>query len=155
MHLCSMVRPQLGVMKLWSYASLHVRSLISVDRLRPSIYALTRSEAIKSLANRLLHSRAYILFYLVMAILSITTMILGLVNGCPGPEFFIIEIIVNCAMIAEVGIRMVALSKVITTLSDLYSSLSLIAPFRRSGNPSSTGSMWASPRSVWPLSSFS
>lgn len=78
----------------------------------PSIYALTRSEATKSLANRLIHSRAYIAFYLAMAALSITTVVLSLVDGCPGLAFFVLEIIVNSAMIAEVLIRMIALSKV-------------------------------------------
>lgn len=76
-----------------------------------SHYALTRREATKSLANRLIHSRAYIFFYLAMTALSVTTVVLSLVKGCPGLPFYILEVIVNSAMILEVAIRMVALSK--------------------------------------------
>lgn len=58
-----------------------------------------------------------------MAALSITTVVLSLVDGCPGLPFFVLEIIVNSAMIAEVAIRMIALSKVI-----LHPTRSLLAP---------------------------
>jgi hypothetical protein len=49
-----------------------------------------------------------------MTALSVTTVVLSLVKGCPGLAFYILEIIVNSAMIIEVAIRMVALSKVWT-----------------------------------------
>ncbi|KAF9508248.1 hypothetical protein BS47DRAFT_1377738 [Hydnum rufescens UP504] len=76
-----------------------------------SHYALTRREAVRSLANRLIHSRAYIFLYLGLTALSLTTVVLSLVKGCPGLPFYILEIIINSAMIIEVAIRMVALSK--------------------------------------------
>ena len=47
-----------------------------------------------------------------MAALSVTTVILSLTDGCPSLAFYILEVIINTAMIMEVGIRLVALGKV-------------------------------------------
>jgi len=82
--------------------------------LRPtrSIYTLTRGEITRGLANRFVHSRAYIFLYLIMASLSVTTIVLSLTDGCPGPAFYILEIIINTSMILEVSIRLVALGQV-------------------------------------------
>ncbi|KAI0931693.1 hypothetical protein AcW1_000974 [Taiwanofungus camphoratus] len=76
-----------------------------------SIYALTREEITKGLANRFVHSRAYTVLYLVMAALSVTTVVLSLVNGCPTLPFYILELIINGAMILEVGIRFIAFGR--------------------------------------------
>ncbi|KAF8973645.1 hypothetical protein BDZ97DRAFT_1900453 [Flammula alnicola] len=76
-----------------------------------SIYALTRGEITRGVANRFVHSRTYIFLYLGMAALSITTVVLSLTDGCPGLAFYILEIIINTAMILEVGVRFVALGK--------------------------------------------
>lgn len=76
------------------------------------MYALTRSEILRGVANRFVHSRTYIFFYLGMAALSVTTVILSLTDGCPGLPFYILEVIVNTAMILEVGIRFLALGRV-------------------------------------------
>ncbi|TRM65884.1 hypothetical protein BD626DRAFT_193590 [Schizophyllum amplum] len=76
-----------------------------------SIYALTRSEVTRGVANRFVHSRAYIFLYLAMAALSVTTVVLSLVNECPGLPFYILEIIVNSSMILEVAIRFVAFGR--------------------------------------------
>ncbi|PFH54872.1 hypothetical protein AMATHDRAFT_72639 [Amanita thiersii Skay4041] len=76
-----------------------------------SIYTLTRSEIMKGVANRFVHSRTYIFFYLGMAALSVTTVILSLTDGCPGLPFYILEVIINTAMILEVGIRFVAFGR--------------------------------------------
>ncbi|KIY51267.1 hypothetical protein FISHEDRAFT_37256 [Fistulina hepatica ATCC 64428] len=46
-----------------------------------------------------------------MAALSITTVVLSLVDGCPGLPFYILEIIINSAMILEVAIRFVAFGR--------------------------------------------
>ncbi|KAF9814180.1 hypothetical protein IEO21_05249 [Rhodonia placenta] len=46
-----------------------------------------------------------------MAALSITTVALSLVNGCPTLPFYILELIVNGAMILEVSIRFVAFGR--------------------------------------------
>jgi len=73
-----------------------------------SIYALTRSEITKGLANRFVHSRTYIFLYLGMAALSVTTVVLSLSDGCSGLPFYILEIVINTSMILEVGIRFVA-----------------------------------------------
>lgn len=77
-----------------------------------SLYALSKSEVTKNIANRFVHSRSYVLLYLAMASLSTTTVILSLQDGCPGLAFYILEIIINVAMIAEVSIRFVAFGKV-------------------------------------------
>ncbi|KAJ7704224.1 hypothetical protein B0H14DRAFT_2676807 [Mycena olivaceomarginata] len=76
-----------------------------------SIYALTRSEVTKGLANRFIHGRTYIFLYLGMAALSVTTVILSLTDGCPGLAFYILEVIINTSMILEVGIRFVAFGR--------------------------------------------
>ncbi|RDB29353.1 hypothetical protein Hypma_015769 [Hypsizygus marmoreus] len=76
-----------------------------------SIYALTRGEITKGLANRFVHSRVYICFYLGMAALSVTTVVLSLREGCPGLAFYILEIIINASMILEVSVRFVAFGR--------------------------------------------
>ncbi|TFK36935.1 hypothetical protein BDQ12DRAFT_686117 [Crucibulum laeve] len=76
-----------------------------------SIYSLTRGEITRGLANRFVHSRTYIFLYLGMAALSVTTVVLSLTDGCPGLAFYILEVIINLAMILEVGIRFVALGR--------------------------------------------
>lgn len=77
-----------------------------------SIYALTRGEITRGVANRFVHSRTYIFLYLGMAALSVTTVVLSLTDGCPGTAFYVLEVIINGSMILEVGIRFVALGKV-------------------------------------------
>jgi len=76
-----------------------------------SIHAMTRDEIRKGIANRVLHSRTYIILYLAMAALSITTVVLSMREGCPGLAFYILEIIINSAMIAEVAIRFLAFGR--------------------------------------------
>ncbi|KAF4623493.1 hypothetical protein D9613_002201 [Agrocybe pediades] len=76
-----------------------------------SIYALTRGEITRGVANRFVHSGVYIFLYLAMAALSVTTVVLSLTDGCPGLAFYVLEVIINTAMILEVGIRFVALGK--------------------------------------------
>ncbi|KAF8203023.1 hypothetical protein BJ912DRAFT_942637 [Pholiota molesta] len=66
-----------------------------------SIYALTRGEITRGVANRFVHSRTYIFLYLGMAALSVTTVVLSLTDG----------FIINTSMILEVGIRFVALGR--------------------------------------------
>jgi len=79
-----------------------------------SQYALTRQEIAQNIANRFVHSRTYIFLYLGMAALSITTVVLSLLTRsgeCPMLAFYILEIIVNTTMIAEVGVRLVAFGR--------------------------------------------
>ncbi len=77
-----------------------------------SIYSMTRDEITKGIANRFVHSRTYIILYLAMAALSVTTVVLSLVNGCPTLPFYILELIINGAMILEVSIRFLAFGRV-------------------------------------------
>ncbi|GJJ09703.1 hypothetical protein Clacol_003927 [Clathrus columnatus] len=46
-----------------------------------------------------------------MAALSITTVVLSLGSGCPPAAFYVLEFIINSAMILEVSIRLVAFGK--------------------------------------------
>ena len=73
---------------------------------------MTRDEIAKNIANRFVHSGTYIVLYLAMAALSITTVVLSMVNDCPTLAFYILEFIVNAAMILEVVIRFVAFGRV-------------------------------------------
>jgi hypothetical protein len=73
---------------------------------------MSRDEIAKGIANRFVHSRSYIIFYLVMAALSVTTVVLSLTDGCPKLPFYILELIINGAMILEVSIRLVAFGRV-------------------------------------------
>ncbi|PVF97065.1 hypothetical protein CPB86DRAFT_798351 [Serendipita vermifera] len=84
--------------------------MLSPKRTR-SLYALTPREAAKGIASRIVYSQYYIFLYLALAALSTTTVILSLADGCPGTTFYILEFIVNAAMIAEVSIRFVAFGK--------------------------------------------
>ncbi|OZJ06814.1 hypothetical protein BZG36_00001, partial [Bifiguratus adelaidae] len=76
-------------------------------------YGLTRKEVIQGLANSFMYSNAYIVLYLAMAGLSVVSIILSLTESCPSSllVFIILEIIINVAMILEVGVRLVALGR--------------------------------------------
>ncbi|KAG6332593.1 hypothetical protein ID866_6499 [Astraeus odoratus] len=76
-----------------------------------SMYALTRREMARGIANRFVHSRTYILLYLIMAALSVTTVVLSLQDGCPGLPFYVLEVIINTSMILEVSVRFVAFGR--------------------------------------------
>jgi len=89
-----------------------LRKAHRLSRGTKSIYALTRGEITRGVANRFVHSRTYIFLYLGMAALSVTTVVLSLTDGCPGLAFYVLEVIINTAMILEVGVRFVALGKV-------------------------------------------
>jgi hypothetical protein len=88
-----------------------------------SIHAMTRDEIRKGIANRLLHSRTYIILYLVMLALSITTVVLSMQEGCPGRAFYILEIVINLTMIAEVTIRFLAFGRVSGIVANIVSSV--------------------------------
>jgi hypothetical protein len=47
-----------------------------------------------------------------MTVLSVTTVVLSMVDGCPGTAFYALEIIINSSMILEVTLRFLALGKV-------------------------------------------
>ncbi|KAB5592461.1 Cation channel family transporter [Ceratobasidium theobromae] len=76
-----------------------------------SIHGMSRDEVARAVANRFVHSRIYVALYLVMAALSAATVALSLSDGCPGTAFYVLEIIVNTAMIAEVSVRFLAFGR--------------------------------------------
>ena len=85
--------------------------MLSPKRTR-SHYALSSQEAARGIASRIVYSQYYVVLYLALAALSTTTVVLSLTDGCPGFAFYLLEIIINTAMIAEVSIRFVAFGKV-------------------------------------------
>ena len=107
-----------------------------------SPYRLTTSERMRGVANRIMFSRYYIIFYLVMTGLSLGTVILSLLEGgsqlfvsdvipvltaflddllggCPSTTWHILEIIVNGGMVLEVGTRWVGFGKVSGSVHDV------------------------------------
>ena len=73
---------------------------------------MTKKEITQGIANRFVHSRVYIILYLSMTALSVTTIALSITDGCPGLAFYVLEIVINTSMIVEVGIRFVAFGRV-------------------------------------------
>ncbi|RXK40700.1 hypothetical protein M231_01952 [Tremella mesenterica] len=106
-----------------------------------SPYHLPASEQLRGVANRIIFSRYYILFYFVMMSLSMTTVILSLIathrRQCPPLVWHILEVIVNGLMVLEVGTRWTAYGKkypmtllnVIDLALVLFCSLTLILVF--------------------------
>lgn len=93
------------------------KQMCMCNRPTRSIHAMTRDEIRKGIANRAIHSRTYILLYLAMVALSVTTVVLSIKEGCPGLAFYILEVIINSAMIAEVVIRFLAFGRVSRTVT--------------------------------------
>jgi len=114
---------------------------------------ITRTEAIRGAANRVLFSQFYIFLYLSMALIScvlvplcpsplprsadldslppptrrrLATVVLSATSECPTLAFYILEIVVNSAMILEVGIRLLAFGAV---------RLLSLLPFALAGGP--------------------
>ncbi|ODN75541.1 hypothetical protein L202_06667 [Cryptococcus amylolentus CBS 6039] len=80
-----------------------------------SPYHLPRSEQLRGVANRILFSRYYILFYGAMMGLSLATLVLSLIathkGDCPPIAWHIIEVILNGLMVLEVTTRWFANGK--------------------------------------------
>lgn len=76
-----------------------------------SHYHLSRTEILKGVANRFVHSTAYIYFYGAMALASLMTVLISLVQDCPGTLFYSLELAINAILIAEVGVRGYAFGK--------------------------------------------
>ncbi|GAA5927383.1 uncharacterized protein JCM15063_005882 [Sporobolomyces koalae] len=69
-------------------------------------------ETLKGVANRFVFSQFYVFLYLGMAALSLTTVFLSATSEhCPSFTFYVLEVIVNTAMIVEVSIRFFAFGK--------------------------------------------
>lgn len=74
-------------------------------------YLVSREEALKGLANRFVHSTTYVYLYATMALLSLLTVVISLMTKCPGPAFYLLELVVNVVLMAEVGVRFIAFGK--------------------------------------------
>jgi hypothetical protein len=93
-----------------------------------SPYRLPASEQLRGVANRIIFSRYYIFFYLIMMTLSLATVVLSLIatskrhhashshaagqHECPPAVWHVLEVIVNALMVLEVSTRWVAYGKV-------------------------------------------
>lgn len=76
-----------------------------------SPYRFSREEMLKGLANRFVHSTTYLYLYATMAGLSFLTVVMSLLWTCPGPSFYVLELLVNLALVGEVSVRLVAFGK--------------------------------------------
>lgn len=76
-----------------------------------SPYRLSREEVLKGLANRFVHSTTYLYLYATMAGMSFLTVVISLLWTCPGPSFYMLELLVNVVLVAEVSVRLVAFGK--------------------------------------------
>ncbi|WVQ85152.1 hypothetical protein IAT38_007317 [Cryptococcus sp. DSM 104549] len=113
-----------------------------------SQYHLPASEQLRGVANRIIFSRYYILFYGAMMGLSLATLVLSLIathkDQCPPVAWHILEVVLNLLMVLEVSTRWVAYGKkyplTLLNLVDLvlvfFCAITLILVFR---NPCSSG----------------
>ncbi|KAL1408914.1 hypothetical protein Q8F55_005728 [Vanrija albida] len=80
-----------------------------------SPYHLPASEQLRGVANRIIFSRYYILFYFIMMSLSLATVVLSLIatsrQQCPPASWHILEVVVNFLMVVEVSTRWIAYGK--------------------------------------------
>ncbi|GAA5963852.1 hypothetical protein JCM3765_004040 [Sporobolomyces pararoseus] len=85
-----------------------------------------RIESLKGVANRFVFSQFYVYLYLCMAGLSATTVFLSATSegNCPSFLFYVLEVIVNSAMVLEVSIRFFAFGKQFWT--SYYNTLDLL-----------------------------
>lgn len=74
-------------------------------------HSMTRQELINSIANKIMYSTHYKLLYLVMALLSLISVILSLKEQCPSGWFKFLEVVITAAMVAEVSLRIIAVRK--------------------------------------------
>ncbi|WVF66365.1 hypothetical protein IAT40_001105 [Kwoniella sp. CBS 6097] len=113
-----------------------------------SQYHLPPSEQLRGVANRIIFSRYYILFYGAMMGLSFATLVISLIathgNRCPPAVWHILEVVINILMVVEVGTRWVAYGKkypltplnIVDIILVLFCSVTLILVFR---NPCGSG----------------
>ncbi|ORX82398.1 hypothetical protein K493DRAFT_320453 [Basidiobolus meristosporus CBS 931.73] len=80
---------------------------LAKDQLDSPFEGISRSER----AHQLVHSKFYTALYIVLAVLSLISVILSLIYECPGTFYIVLEIIVNTAMIVEVSIRLMVYGK--------------------------------------------
>ena len=69
---------------------------------------LTQHERIYGLANRFLHSTAYKVGYVVLALFSLICVIITFANPCPSGFYIFMEYVINFALVLEVGVRLLA-----------------------------------------------
>ncbi|WWC97292.1 hypothetical protein V866_004171 [Kwoniella sp. B9012] len=113
-----------------------------------SQYHLPASEQLRGVANRIIFSRYYILFYGTMMGLSFATLVISLIathgNKCPPAVWHILEVVINVLMVLEVGTRWIAYGKkypltllnIVDIILVLFCTVTLILVFK---NPCGEG----------------
>ncbi|WVW81471.1 hypothetical protein I302_103465 [Kwoniella bestiolae CBS 10118] len=113
-----------------------------------SQYHLPASEQLRGVANRIIFSRYYILFYGAMMGLSFATLVISLIathgNKCPPAVWHILEVVINVLMVLEVGTRWIAYGKkypltllnIVDIILVLFCTVTLILVFK---NPCGEG----------------
>ncbi|WWC85510.1 uncharacterized protein L201_000374 [Kwoniella dendrophila CBS 6074] len=113
-----------------------------------SQYHLPASEQLRGVANRIIFSRYYILFYGAMMGLSFATLVISLIathgNKCPPAVWHILEVVINVLMVLEVGTRWIAYGKkyplnllnIVDIILVLFCTVTVILVFR---NPCGEG----------------
>ncbi|KAM3579941.1 hypothetical protein VKS41_007659 [Umbelopsis sp. WA50703] len=71
-------------------------------------FTWTWYDVIKNQASRFIYSRFHIVLYLILALLSLVSVILSLEEVCPSPSLIILEYAINSAMVLEVLLRILA-----------------------------------------------
>ena len=72
---------------------------------------ITRKEIWKNVANRIIHSRKYTIFYTFVIILSIIVLITSFNTKCLSTVYLLMDYFINISLIAEVLLRINALGK--------------------------------------------
>jgi len=79
--------------------------------INPHESTITRKDVWKNVANRIIHSKKYTLFYTFVIILSLIMMITSFTTTCLTPIYLAIDYFINIVLIAEVVLRINALGK--------------------------------------------
>ncbi|KAL1917184.1 uncharacterized protein VTP21DRAFT_4840 [Calcarisporiella thermophila] len=74
-------------------------------------HRFTRSELIKNLANRIVYSRFYVLFYLFLTVVCLATLVLFFFEGCATPLLVTLEVFINTALCIEISLRWMAVGR--------------------------------------------
>ena len=70
------------------------------------------NEHIHSFANRMIFSRSYRYALVALVLMSFVILIVNIIQACPSRLIVALEVLINLAMIAETGLRILALRKV-------------------------------------------
>ncbi|ORX58489.1 hypothetical protein BCR36DRAFT_408996 [Piromyces finnis] len=79
--------------------------------INPHQDTITRKDVMKNIANRIIHSRKYALFYIFVIILSLIVLITSFNTKCLSTIYLLMDYFINISLIIEVLLRINALGK--------------------------------------------